>query len=220
MTWVSNVSPSSNMTPPLSPILLAGFALRPIPPVVFQPVLDAAMTILGRRHPGIFDRISSFGQPVFLIDPVDLPYVFILHVDPRAPRLIVKQPAEACDSDAVIRGPLTCLLAMMEGRIDGDALFFSRDLVIEGDTEAVVALRNAIDDSDVDLKADLLSIFGPFSGLLTSFIGTAERVSDLLSQDLETVRQAIISPSVRRHDSQDAKLDDLAGQVKVRNRKV
>jgi predicted lipid carrier protein YhbT len=42
------------------------------------------------------------------------------------------------------------LLGMIDGTYDGDALFFSRDLTIEGDTEAVLALRNALENAEFD----------------------------------------------------------------------
>lgn len=206
--------PPSNMTPPLSPVLLAGFALRPVPPAVFQPVLNAGMATMARRHPGIFERISAYGHPVYLIDPIDLPYVFVLHAEPQHPTLVAK-PSDYCgDVDAAIRGPLACLLEMLAGQSDGDALFFSRDLVIEGDTGAVVALRNAVDDAEIGLKEDLLSLFGPFSRPLSSLVGLAERVAGLAARDLETLRRAIISPSMRRHDKQDARLDDLSSSLR------
>ena len=51
--------------------------------------------------------------------------------------------------DARIAAPLIVLLGMIDGTYDGDALFFSRDLVIEGDTEAVLALRNAIENAEL-----------------------------------------------------------------------
>ena len=51
----------------------------------------------------------------------------------------------------------------MHGAFDGDALFFSRDLVIEGDTAAVLALRNAIDDAELDLSAEAQAMSGPFA---------------------------------------------------------
>jgi len=41
------------------------------------------------------------------------------------------------------------MIELLEGRADGDALFFSRTLTVEGDMEAVVALRNAIDGSEI-----------------------------------------------------------------------
>ncbi len=42
------------------------------------------------------------------------------------------------------------LIGLLDGTYDGDALFFTRDLVIEGDTAAVLALRNAIEDANLD----------------------------------------------------------------------
>ena len=42
-------------------------------------------------------------------------------------------------------------------REDGDALFFSGALEISGDTSAVLALRNALDDAELDLTEELAS---------------------------------------------------------------
>ncbi len=50
---------SHRPVPPLSPVLLAGVALRPLPPALFQPVLGIAMAIMRRRHPGAFERLSG-----------------------------------------------------------------------------------------------------------------------------------------------------------------
>ena len=87
------------------------------------------------------------------IDPTDLPIVFRLVPDPKRPRLEVERDGEAKSSDARIAGPLAALIGLVHGAYDGDALFFSRDLVIEGDTAAVLALRNAIDNEEIDLVA-------------------------------------------------------------------
>ncbi len=180
---------------------------------MFQPVLNAAMAVLGRRHPGIFDRLSIDDPPVYLIDPIDLPYIFLLATDPNAPKLVAKHSDYSCEVTATIRGPLIRLLEMLEGRIDGDALFFSRELAIEGDTEAVVALRNAIDDAEIDLKSDLLSLFGHFSVPVSSLVDKAERVAGCASRDLETLRQAALMPSIRRLDRQDRRLNEMASKL-------
>jgi predicted lipid carrier protein YhbT len=66
--------------------------------------------------------------------------------------------------DARIAGPLSAFLAMMHGAEDGDALFFSRDLTVEGDTAAVLALRNAMDDAELDLTEELAALAGPLGG--------------------------------------------------------
>jgi predicted lipid carrier protein YhbT len=52
---------------------------------------------------------------------------------------------------------------MVHGVLDGDALFFSREITIEGDTDAILAMRNAIDAAEIDLSCELANLFGPFS---------------------------------------------------------
>ena len=68
---------------------------------------------------------------------------------------------------------------MMHGSLDGDALFFSRDLVIEGDTAAGLALRNAIDDAELDLTVELGVLVKPLAPLLARLLPSAERLSGL-----------------------------------------
>jgi len=51
--------------------------------------------------------------------------------------------------------------AKIDADLDGDALFFSRALVIEGNTEAVVSLRNALDDIDGSVAERVAAMFGP-----------------------------------------------------------
>ena len=170
-----------------------------------------ALRTLRKRHPGLFDRLSGVGSPRFLIDPVDLPFAFLLETDPKRPRLAAlrKEDAEPQAATATIRGPLMTLIDLAEGRLDGDALFFSRDLVIEGDTEAVVALRNAIDDAEIDLVADLLSALGPLAGPARLAVDGATALLARAAADLETLRDAVIAPAMRRADAQATALGDL-----------
>ena len=64
-------------------------------------------------------------------------------------------------------------MGLVDGSYDGDALFFSRDLVVEGDVEAVLALRNAIDDAGIDLVADTAALFGPLAPIGERLLGGA-----------------------------------------------
>jgi len=188
--------------------------LRHVPPVVLQPALSAAMTAMKRCHPDIFERLADLGEPRYLIDPVDLPFVFLLRPDPKAPTLTAASDAEEVDATAAIRGPLLALIDLLEGRLDGDALFFSRDLVVEGDTEAVVALRNAVDGADIDLLSDVLSVLGPFSGPARVLAGGATALFSRAAQDLETLRTAIIAPAIRRMDAGLRELDEEVSALK------
>lgn len=65
------------------------------------------------------------------------------------------------------------LIGLIDGSYDGDALFFSRDLVVEGDVEAVLALRNAIDDAGVDLVTDTAAMLGPLAPMGERLLGGA-----------------------------------------------
>jgi len=129
----------------LSPVWLAGLAAGAIPPAPFQPLLGAVLRALGRRHPEVFARLAPLGGRSVLIAPTDLPFRCLLRPNDRPPslRVLAVDEAAAENGSATIRGPLLKLLALAEGRVDGDALFFSRDISVSGDTEVVVALRNA-----------------------------------------------------------------------------
>jgi len=70
---------------------------------------------------------------------------------------------------------------MIDGTYDGDALFFSRDLVIEGDTEAVLALRNAIENAELNPSTVLGlpdRISGPFDRATDMALGRLRRTLD------------------------------------------
>ncbi len=193
---------------PLTPALLAGVALRPLPPVLLQPFLDIAMAVLSRRHPDLFAHYADIEETTFHIDTVDLPFEFLLKLS-KAPRLRAIAKNTPPDTDiaatATIRGPLATLIRLLEGRLDGDALFFSRDLMVEGDMEAVVMLRNVIDGAGIDVLDDLSSMFGPFSGPARLVAGGAFKVVARLERDLEKLQRELV-PAHRSRDSNPAKV--------------
>ncbi|MBB6252948.1 ubiquinone anaerobic biosynthesis accessory factor UbiT [Nitrospirillum iridis] len=152
--------------PPLSPVLLAGLVARALPPLPLlgRPLAGPAaarlaqwaFTRLARRHAAVFARLAALGEKAFLIDPSDLPVRFLLRPAGAAPGLTPLAEGQAAPAvAATLRAPLTALLALLEGRVDGDSLFFSRQLMIEGDMEAVLILRNAVDGAGVRLDTDL-----------------------------------------------------------------
>lgn len=140
---------------------------------------------LADRHASLFSRLGEHAEKRFLIEPTDVAIAFLLAPDPAMPRLeAVKRGADGridVAHDARIAGPLAALVGMVHGALDGDALFFSRDIVIEGDTEAVLALRNAVDDAEIDLAAEIAAITGPAAkvtaGVLEAIRPLAERLT-------------------------------------------
>jgi predicted lipid carrier protein YhbT len=135
-------------------------ALRPLPLLLLRPPLAMLAVRIRDRHPELFERLGPHAAKRFGLDPTDLPFAFVLEPRPAAPSVTPVRRLPR-DLDVRIAGPLGALLGMVDGAFDGDALFFSRSLQVEGDMEALLALRNAVDDACIDLRWIALSPLGP-----------------------------------------------------------
>lgn len=139
--------------------------LAPLPLV--QRATQLVFNQMLRQHPNLFDRLGSHASKSFRFTPTDLNLSFL--IVPTQRRITVSRKAADLHADTAAGGPMLTLLALLEGRIDGDAMFFARSLSIAGDMEAMLALRNALDDSGFDLPRDLGTVAGPFAPLVTRF---------------------------------------------------
>lgn len=135
--------------------------LAPVPLFLLQPLLGRIVRRIAARRPELFARIGPHKDKIFLIDPVNMPFVMLLQPDPENPGLRAARRRENPYYDSRIAGSFLTLLDMIDGRLDGDALFFTRELSVEGDTEAVVCLRNALDDLEGSVPDDIAAMFGP-----------------------------------------------------------
>ena len=161
---------------------IPGWLLAGVPLAVMQPVLSHIATHVARSRPELFARLGPHTDKLFMIDPIDLPFVLLLRPNPERPSLVAARRRPKPRHDAAIAGTFLDLIGMMEGSLDGDALFFSRDLRVSGDTEAVVTLRNALDDVEGSALDSIISAFGPLSAplqlALSSLRGTRTRKND------------------------------------------
>ena len=125
-----------------------------------QPLLKRIMKRIILDHPTIFDRLGPYKQCSYVIDASRLPFLLHLRPDPLNPRLraLTRGPSYPCD--ARITGSCAQLAKMADGCGDGDALFFSRDIHITGNLDAVVCLRNAIDDLDGSIMDSVWGMLG------------------------------------------------------------
>ena len=155
-------------TSPFKDLLQAvpGWLLAGVPLALLQPILTHIATHVARSRPELFARLGPHADKLFLIDPIDLPLVLLLRPNAARPSLRASRRDERPRHDAAIAGTFLNLLNMIDGSIDGDALFFSRDLRVSGDTEAVVALRNALDDFEGSALDSVVSAFGSLSAPL------------------------------------------------------
>ena len=211
---------SKHMLPPLSPVLVAGIALKVMPLPVLNPLLGKAMQVMIDRHRDVFERLSCLENVTFAIDPTDLPFVFILDPDIDAPRLKAVYSLDDVDVTASIHGSFAVLTMLLEGSVDGDALVFSRDLVIEGDTEAVLALRNAVDGGNIDIKQDLASAFGPLSIVASKAADGVISLAGRAGDNMELLQDALLSRVVRLADTHSAQIEDMEAQIEDLQKKI
>lgn len=143
--------------PPVVPKML-----KPIPVPIAELAGQLAFARVIYRHPGLLDRLGESGGKTYCFAPTDLPFEFA--VTPRSARVRAAHRGRILRYDAKISGPVVLLLALAEGRLDGDAEFFGRQISIDGDMEAVLALRNAVENEAVDFVRDFAPAHGPLEG--------------------------------------------------------
>lgn len=164
--------------PPLPRVLAV--AVKPLPLAPITLMLTTLARQLMQRHPGLQRRLGEHAERRFLLDLTDLPFLLLLEPGGAAPRVIAHSRSRPPAHDTRIAGLTAAFLGMMHGSLDGDALFFARDLLIEGDTAAGLALRNAIDDAELDLTGELGVLVKPLAPLLARLLPSVERLSGLV----------------------------------------
>ena len=201
--------------PALSPVLLAGFALRILPLPPLQALVKVAVSGLRRSHPRLFERFPEVGDALVAVYPTDLPYGFTLRFGGEAifDVRIHDRHAMPPDPTATIRGAFALLVRLLEGTIDGDAVFFSRDFAFEGDTEVILRLRNMLESEEIDLARDLLRGLGLPAPAVRDLTGRARRLSDAAGRDLKTLHEAIVGPLRVRQDALGAAVADLRADL-------
>lgn len=143
--------------------------------------LTHSIRALARRNPRLFDRLGEHRTASFLVDPTDLSFAFLMVPDAERAEVRVVGKRDSVASDVTIRGPLLMLLGLLDGSLDGDALFFHRVISVQGRTDAVLALRNTLEDADLK-PADLLGLQGQPAQLanrgILGAIGLARRLTE------------------------------------------
>jgi predicted lipid carrier protein YhbT len=191
---------------------LGGRLGRSLPAGPRDAVLTRIARALAERHPAILQRLAPYSGRMVLIviDDMGIDLALALGTPIHLGLATVAQQRRA---DAVIRGAWPALLALLEGRADGDALFFSRDIAIEGATDLVLAIRNAIDGAGIDLLRDIAGACGPLAPLVRrtapAMMNAALRAAGLI----DAAHRALLAPALRRCDSLSEELTQARLQV-------
>jgi O2-independent ubiquinone biosynthesis accessory factor UbiT len=133
--------------------------LKPAAFLPIGPALTLGLRRFAGRRPDVFERLGPFCRSHFLVEPTDLPMSFLISPDGKAARIRSFRSANAVEKDVHIKGPILILLGLLDGTFDGDALFFNRMISVTGKTDALVALRNSIEEAELQ-PSDFLGLKG------------------------------------------------------------
>ncbi|WP_417689438.1 ubiquinone anaerobic biosynthesis accessory factor UbiT [Roseibium sp.] len=160
----------SSLNGHLPPFLSA--LARPLPRRPMEILLARLIDGVLKRRPSLVTRLGATASVPIAVVPDDLPHAFLLTLSDPAPDVRIVEKDDIAEAKATIRGPLLTLLGLLDGTYDGDAVFFSRSLRIEGRTDHVLALRNTLEEADLT-PAEFVGLSGKPAELANSFAGAA-----------------------------------------------
>jgi predicted lipid carrier protein YhbT len=194
------------------PARLAGLALRPMPSGALEPLLGLAMRLLERRHPRLIERLAELAPARVIIEPRDTNHRFLIDISENDSPVRLMLAHADDEAEATISGRLATLIDLMEGRIDGDSLFFTRELTVTGDTALIVALRNTLDGEEISLLDDVLAFLGPFAQPTARLIALADDVAKRLAVRAQEGLHSLHNLAHDNHDP-EAEVNALHSEI-------
>ena len=141
------------------PITLARVGMRFMPPRLLERSARMMLRRMGRHHAELFAALKDLPPTTLVIETSDLPHRFVLRFGEKPVSISLLHGT--LEADAELKGSLAALIALLEGRVDSDVLFFTRELTVTGNSAAVVALRNTLERDQIDLLEEAASLAGP-----------------------------------------------------------
>ena len=189
-------------------------ALSLVPAPVLARMVTLLMRAMRRRHPRLVNAFGRLDPGVMHVAPTDLPHRFAMTFGGGRLDVRVLRAANPPPPDAAIRGKLAALIDLLEGRIDGDSMFFSRDIAITGSTAVVVAVRNTLDREEIVLRDEIAALFGPLEQPVRKAARRFDRVIGRTRSAVAAVHASLHAADTPQRDVA-AECDALRGEVKA-----
>ncbi|WP_162150336.1 ubiquinone anaerobic biosynthesis accessory factor UbiT [Asticcacaulis sp. AC460] len=160
----------------ISAIVDGALGFAPLRDIVFlagwplEHRLTQAVRKLAERRPELFGRLGRFRTAVYILSPNELPFAFRLMPDATQATVRIVPAKSPGPSSVRISGPLATLIGLFDGSCDADSSFFSRAIVVEGATDAAMALHNTLEAAELK-PSDILGLPSPLSGSFDALTG-------------------------------------------------
>lgn len=125
------------------PIRFMKALLRRLPQRLHLMGFGMVLACFIQKRPGLKARLAAIEGLTFLLDVTDIQKRYPFHVQ-KGKLCIVW--GEGKKPDVTLRGDFESLWGLLRRRADADSLFFSRKLVVEGDVQASIFLKNILEN--------------------------------------------------------------------------
>jgi len=172
-----------------------------------------------RRHPKLFENFGRLDPAVIHVEATDLPQRIAIAYGNGRLDVRVLLDERGPPPDARVKASLVTLVDLLEGRIDGDSMFFTRGLEVTGSTTVIVAVRNTLDREEIHLRDEIAALFGPFEK-------PARRVGRAVETALDRLRAHVVEFHAGLHASQGpardfgAECDALRAEIRVLRQQI
>ncbi len=213
---------NASVLPEFNSALLFGMLSEPF---ICKPILQTGINKLTKlflqQHPKVITKMAEFSPARLVLVPADMPFCFFVEFTKDSLQInIIDSNAYSGSNLTIVTASLEVFIKMLEGDLDGDALFFSRQLMVEGDTTIVVALRNILEAESVNIKKDVNETLGVFAAPFNFFINLACVIYNDIDDNLSSVKSSIVSKLDQQIISQSSKHEQLVEEVKKLDKQV
>ncbi|MDE2008181.1 MAG: SCP2 sterol-binding domain-containing protein [Rhodospirillales bacterium] len=177
--------------PPHLAAALAPLILPMLPPAAIERGAALLLVRLARAEPRLIAALAALPPTRIAVRATELRATLVLAHGGGRPPTLTRALRGGPAPDATLAGTLGALIDLLEGRIDGDALFFSRALTVTGDSAAVVMLRNTLDRFEIDIAAAALGLLGPFAAPASRLAARLDRIARAGRARIEAFHRAL-----------------------------
>ncbi len=204
-------------TQPFSGTFIIGLLAQPL---IFRPLIQQSINNLTKSflklHPNVIQRMSEFTPAIIILNPIDLPFSFLVEFTKYNLSILIVDDDKYLGHDITkISASLTFFLNMLEGERDGDALFFSRQLTVEGDTTIIVALRNILESENININYDINAQFPVFANVIYFIKNVINYLMNSADQNLDKIKNSIIYEVRSDINLQKAKTKNMESEIKM-----
>jgi len=98
-------------------------------------------------------------------------------------------------------------------------MFFAREIEVAGNTDVLVALRNALDGAELDFAGELAALAGPLQRPASGAIDRLARMYGRAAAGVDALKADVRAPLHARLDAQAQELSELRTELQRLRRK-